>query len=222
MVATEQQQPPLKEAVRDMVASYLFQRRGIGIIGITLPFVLAIGYAVSEGHSTLLGSISTYYYTDMRNVFVGSMCAIGVFLLCYRYDVLDDILSSIAGALAILVALFPTAPAHATKNALLASQFHAAFAGLLFIMLAVFCLFIFTKTDATEPQTTPRKRTRNGVYRICGVIIIACVVGAGLIALKVIPPSFTDKTNLLFWAESIAVFAFGFAWLVKGETILKD
>lgn len=220
MVAT--QNPPLQGAVRDIVASYLFQRRGIGLIGVTLPFVLAIGYGVSGGHFTPLGSISTYYYTDMRNVFVGSMCAIGVFLLCYRYDTLDDVLSSVAGALAILVALFPTAPAHATHNAMVASRFHAVFAGLLFVMLAVFCLFIFTKTDATEPRTTPRKRTRNGVYRTCGVIIIVCVIVAGLIGLNMLPESFVDKVTLLFWAESVAVFAFGFAWLVKGETILKD
>src|SRR5215471_5273461 len=100
MVAT--QNPPLKEAVRDIVASYLFQRRGIGLIGVTLPFVLVLGYDLSEGHFALRGSISSYYYTDMRNVFVGSMCAIGVFLLCYRYDLLDDVLSSIAGLLAIL------------------------------------------------------------------------------------------------------------------------
>jgi hypothetical protein len=26
----------------------------------------------------------------------------------------------------------------------------------------------------------------------------------------------------IFWLESIAIWAFGFSWLTKGETILKD
>jgi len=212
----------MQGAVRNIVASYLFQRRGIGIIGVALPFLLILGYDLSVGHFALRNSISSYYYTDMRNFFVGCMCAIGVFMLCYRYNRLDDILSNIAGALAIAVALCPTAPANPTHNALLASRAHAICAGLLFLLLAAFCFFIFTKTDVTEPRPTARKLTRNVLYRVCGVVIVICVLVAGATATPWVSESFQDRTNILFWAESVAIFAFGLSWLVKGETILKD
>ncbi len=70
-------------------------------------------------------SISSYYYTDMRDVLVGSLWAIGVFLFSYRgYDTLegpqlrrlfgtstDFLASSLAGICAVGVAIFPTRPA---------------------------------------------------------------------------------------------------------------
>ena len=30
------------------------------------------------------------------------------------------------------------------------------------------------------------------------------------------------ETQWLFWFESLSIASFGFAWLVKGETLLKD
>ncbi len=66
-----------------LVLSYLTLRKAVGIIGCALPFVLVIGTAVLQG-SGIQASISGYYYTDMRNVFVGSLCAIGIFLMSCR------------------------------------------------------------------------------------------------------------------------------------------
>src|SRR6266853_1706068 len=84
-----------------LVLSYLGLRKAVGIIGLTLPFVLAFGRILLQGFG-LEGSISCYYYTDMGNVFVGSLCAIGVFLLsCRGYDQKD----AIAGRLACLFAV---------------------------------------------------------------------------------------------------------------------
>jgi hypothetical protein len=88
----------------DVVTSYRDLRRGIGILGLSLPFALVIG------HEGLAPSISAYYYTDMRNWLVGTLWAIGFFLIFYRYGRPDTLLSSIAGILAILVALLPTTP----------------------------------------------------------------------------------------------------------------
>jgi hypothetical protein len=213
---------PVQGAVRNIVHSYLFQRRGIGILGVALPVVLFLGYGLTSGHLALRNSISSYYYTDMRNYFVGSMCAIGVFLICYRYDRLDDMLSNVAGVLAIAVALCPTAPANPTHSALLASRAHAICAGGLFLLLAAFCFVIFTRTDPGGTAPTSRKLTRNALYRACGVVILVCVVVAGLTVTPWVPESFLDRTNVLFWAESVAILAFGLSWLVKGETILAD
>ena len=59
------------------VLSYLDLRRWVGTIGIALPFVLIFGKLIFEGGG-LLPSISAYYYSVMRDVFVGSLAAVAV------------------------------------------------------------------------------------------------------------------------------------------------
>ena len=203
-----------------LVLSYLGLRKAVGIIGFALPFVLAIGRALLQG-AGLEGSISYYYYTDMGNVFVGSLCAIGVFLLSTRgYDRRDAIAGRLACVFAIGVALFPTRPYPvATSTEICIGYIHWSCAALLFLTLAYFCLKLFTKKDPNN--VTPRKQQRNKVYRFCGWTILTCIA---LIPITKIPAVGTavDRIQPIFWLESISIVAFGFAWLTKGETILKD
>src|SRR5262249_38106399 len=92
-----------------LVHSYLFLRRAIGVIGLALPVVLIVGTLIADGY--LLDSISGSYYSTLRGVFVGSMCAVGVFLLSYHgYARSDDIAGNIAALGAIGLALCPTTP----------------------------------------------------------------------------------------------------------------
>jgi hypothetical protein len=66
-----------------VIASYLILRRAIGWIGSLLPVVLIAGdWTVSAG--PLPDSLSGYYYTPMRNILVGSLCLLGVFLVRSR------------------------------------------------------------------------------------------------------------------------------------------
>ena len=84
-----------------LVHSYLFLRRAIGLIGLALPFVLVLGKQLVQG-GDVAGSLSSYYYTDLRDVLVGAMCAVGVFLLAYYgHDYVDNIASTVAGLGAI-------------------------------------------------------------------------------------------------------------------------
>ena len=66
-----------------LVLSYLGLRKAVGIIGTALPFVLAFGKILLEGPG-IQNSISSYYHTGMRDVFVGSLCAIAGFLMSRR------------------------------------------------------------------------------------------------------------------------------------------
>jgi hypothetical protein len=138
-----------------LVRSYLTLRKAIGIIGIGLPIVLIIGKTLLEGPG-LQHSVSGYYHTMMRDVLVGSLCAIGVFLWSYRgYDRRDDFLSNLAGASAVGVALFPTPPkSDATALDEFVGWLHVMFAASFFIILAIFSIWLFTKHDpATGPRT---------------------------------------------------------------------
>ena len=216
-----------KSAPQDsLVVSYLALRKAVGFIGFTLPFVLAIGKILS-GNSGIEPSISHYYYTNMGDFLVGSLCAIGVFLMSTRgyptpkltaglpgHDHIAGILASI---FAIGVALFPTSynEDHVTGT----GPLHLACAGLLFLTLAYFCIELFTRTTAEKPSK--QKRQRNVIYYTCGYAILVCIL---LIAVAALPPIklSVEHLNPRFWLESIAIVAFGLAWLTKGEAILKD
>lgn len=226
-----------------LAMSYLGLRKGIGCIGIALPFVLSLGKIFIEGPG-LQGSMSAYYYTVMGNVFVGSLCAIGVFLLSYRYKKWDIIACVLAGIFAIGVALFPTAPElDPTATQKVIGTVHIVFAALFFVTLACISLFLFTKTRPGQTQEphklreylslmvvtrtkpgqplNPHKKWRNVIYRVCGYTIVGCLVIMGIGTIPSIKGHFS-QLHLTFWLESLAVVAFGFSWLVKGETILKD
>lgn len=198
--------------------SYIGLRRSIGGIALSLPVVLPVGTALVF-HEHLASSISGYYYTDMRGVFVGSMWAIGVFLLSYKFGRLDNLVGNVAGISAIGLSVFPTTPAGELSAAMVASGIvHYAFAAVLFAMLAVFCLVLFVRG---APEATDQKKIRNGIYRVCGVLIVVSMVVAATIS-PFLDAAFTARWRPLFWLESVAVVSFGVSWLIKGETLFRD
>ena len=208
-----------------LVLSYLGLRKAVGIIGTALPFVLAIGNLLFLEHLGIQTSISAYYYTHMRNVFVGSLCAIAVFLMSYHgYERRDHIAGVVACAFGVGVALFPTTPKGEPLSAV--GFFHLLFAASFFLTLAYFSLVLFTQTDSPGSETR-RKLQRNRLYRVCGYTILACLALSVLGGLSRLVGLLSDdslvmKLDPLFWLESVAVVVFGVSWLTKGETILKD
>ncbi|WP_370949429.1 DUF998 domain-containing protein [Amycolatopsis sp. cg5] len=198
-----------------MVHSYLFLRRVIGGVGMALPVVLIVGQFLLTGE--LLTSISGYYYGDLRDVFVGGMCAAGVFLLCYYGKTrTENFAGYVAGAGAIGLALCPTRPVNPTEVQQALGIAHVVCAAVFFLTLAYFCIGLFP--EPVEPGT--RQEARNRVYRACGWTILACLV---LIVLS--GRIFEEEIRALrpiLWLESAATFAFGVAWMIKGHTLLRD
>lgn len=201
-------------------------RLGVGIIAALLPILVTITNMVLKHKVVWLGSLSVSYYTNARGVFVGSLCALGLLLICYRYDKPDNIAGNLAGGLAIAVALFPTAPDHdmTTKSSTaqnVVGTVHFAAAALLLATLAYFCLFLFTRSRESLNTAGSRKRQRNLLYRICGVVILLCLAGAGVTYL-VMSGAMRAQYNTLFWFETVMVWSFALGWLVKGGLFLKD
>jgi len=204
-----------------LVLSYLGLRKAIGIIGISLPFVLAFGKMIFESPG-IQSSISAYYYTDMRDVFVGSLCAIAVFMMSYKgYDRRDDLAGNLACVFAIGVALFPATPeGNVALQAPLIGSIHIICAFSFFLTLAYFSLVLFRKTDPNR-KPSRRKLQRNKIYTVCGYTILASIAMIAILAL--LPHEAPiKKLEPYFWLESLAVVAFGISWLTKGEAILKD
>jgi hypothetical protein len=190
--------------------SYRRLRLGIGIIGFALPFVLVTGVAVASGEAAVEPSISDYYHTPMRDWLVGSLCAVGVFLLFYRFRRVDYLVTNLAGVLAVGVALFPTSAPEEAESVV--SWIHYTCAAGLFLALAYVSWFLFPERPPGVRGSHHESSRRNVVYRTCAAVMIGCVVAAALNRLLGL-----DIAYALFWLETLAVLAFGVSWLVKGR-----
>jgi hypothetical protein len=205
------------------ILSYLGMRQVAGWVGFVLPFALALG---NLPHA-LEGSISAYYFTRMGAWFAGSLWVIGFFMVCCRGYIRqgetpwDEIAGRSAGVFALGVALIPMNICGVDSGWVeYRGWLHWTCAALLFIVLALMCLRLFTKTDATNP--TPKKLRRNKYYIACGYTILACIALIGVDSLlrhfHSSLPARLDCYHPIFWLEASAVWAFAIAWLVKGET----
>lgn len=211
-----------------LIISFLSIRKAIGILGIALPVVLLIGSFLLNDCNEIQGSISAYYYTVMRNGFVGILCAVSFYLFSYNgYDKKDRILSGLCGLASLGVAFLPTSVDPPLTNCVnelvegsVISSMHFLSALGFFSISAYVSIFQFTKGSS---KPTAQKLMRNRVYRACGITMILCIVSIGLYTgvLKNQFPKLIDL-NPIFWLETIALWAFGISWLVKGEFLLED
>lgn len=212
---------PALFAPRDAaVSSYIALRRSVGLIGMSLPLVLPFLTLVVFDEK-LPSSVSGYYHTAAGNILVGAMCAIGVFMLYYNFAPIDNWVSNVTGVSAIIAGIVPTARFSDAKGLVFtASVVHLISSAILFITLAIFSLFLFTRTNLAG-FSSPAKKERNIVYQVCGWVIVLCLV------LAVLVPFALDKEVIrelkpIFWLESVAIFAFGVSWLVKGGWLFRD
>jgi hypothetical protein len=218
-----------EKAPAPLIVSYLLMRMLIGVIAVLLPFALILANWII-GHG-VQSSVSGYYYTPMRNIFVGSLCAIGVFLISYDgYDLADRTITDVAGLCAICIACFPTTPAHQpTARQALIGDLHLTFACTAFVLLSVMA-FRFAKRRPTPPGLTWWRRVdyafgftgpgdsqalawERVVYRVSGGMILTCVI--------LIYPLSTAAAHSLLVLETIMLVAFGLSWFVKGRKILS-
>lgn len=111
--------------------------------------------------------MSGSYYTSTRDIFVGGLCALGIFLVVYRFNKFHDILGTVAGVFALGVALFPTAPGSGGDTGQqTVSVFHQVFAIGLLTAMAAFCLFMYGAPGIKERSYVRRP------YLVAGVLIL--------------------------------------------------
>jgi hypothetical protein len=216
-----------------MLISYNLLRRLIGCFGILLPIVLFVG-AYFMGCKTIEPSLSDYYHTIMRNIFVGVLCAVALFMFTYKgYDRRDSNAGNLACIFALGVAFFPTHVeiGSCTSEAATClmpykpwiSTVHFVSAGLFFSVLTYFSLFLFTRSSRAKADFDKQKRKRNTIYHYCGYVMIACVllIASYFFVLEDKMPELATYKPI-FWIETIALWAFGISWLTKGQLVCKD
>lgn len=210
-------------------------RKLIGILGMALPLLLFLFLYLDNGMSHPLESISHYYYTRVSSIFVGILTVLGVFLIIYKgKEPVDFFVSVTAGVFALCVVCFPTGnlldesgtPWPYSVTTLKASPFregfHYASAGIFLSCLAYMSLFLFTKSDKPASKMGSKKKIRNSIYRVCGILMIIAMLVIGAGAMGFIPETFYRNHCLTYWMETLAVESFGFSWLIKGEVMFED
>lgn len=211
-------------------------RKLIGVLGMALPLLLFGFLYLDNGLEYPLESISHYYYTRVSSIFVIILSLLAFFLIVYEgKEPADFYISSSAGIFALLAVLFPTSniteiccdPAKKYAVTLLPASdfrmyFHYAVSGLFFLCLSYMCFFLFTKSNKTPSKRGSKKILRNRIYRTCAILMFLAILVPFAGFLKIIPQECFKTFPLTFWMETLAVESFGFAWLVKGETLFKD
>jgi hypothetical protein len=203
--------------------SYLLIRTTVGAIGVLLPFMLwAVDALVLRGSPTARGSLSAYYHSGARDLFVGALCITGCLLLTYlasQPKTWDYWLSTVAGAAVLGVALLPTSrpdeyagpltPLQDRWGEQTVAHLHATFAGIFILSLAALC-FVFASRDQ-------RYGGHPRVHRACGIAILAAV--AWVVLGHFLPLAIGWLTSL-YLGEVVSVWAFGTSWLLKGFDLL--
>jgi len=201
-----------------VAASYLLLRKAVGWTGTLLPVVLVAGDAAFS-HAALPGSLSEYYYTPMRNILVGTLCVLGVFLVAYDVGVpADRRITNAAGAGVLGVALFPAPPAvpHVSTAQQVVGGLHFFFAATAFLALSI-TTWRFARPGSDGPGTAAPSPAAAAFYRASGALMLCLAAAAA--AANLLPAPVKAATSLIFIFEALAIITFGISWLAKGKAL---
>ena len=142
-----------------VIRSYYRVRQALGWLGLSFPVLLIVTGLLSNAR--LEPSVSDFFHTLNRDIFVGVMTAISVFLLVYDgYEreegewLSDNWITTIAGIAGLGVAFFPN-ESPTGQVATLAQQFvgvglspliHYSSCLVFFYCMGHICMFKFSKT----------------------------------------------------------------------------
>jgi hypothetical protein len=209
------------------VRSYLWMRVGVGILGIALPLLLVFVDKIAfHGNPFPRGSLSVYYYSGMRDEFVGILSATGIFLITYKVAELnlDNSASLLAGASAILIPLFPAGRppyAHVPLTPLqqligetATKWVHFAASGVFLVSLALITFF-FGVREGKRPR---RAGTRSPAFWRWFHWTCTSIMGLALLWIVITLWAGWPPRALLI-GEWISAWAFGASWLGKGAEL---
>ena len=222
--------------------------------------------SISASYHTATGFPYSAYFPSPRDIFVGALFVIGAFLMSYsghKYPTTakqtgafwhklgptavrfrrwereheEDIVSSIGGISAWIVALFPTAEGTECSGVILfslgstpdavakiVSIIHLSFAAILFLTTVYFSLVAFKRRlepkirqslSAGAEYSAPLQR-RRFLYNLSGwsTLIIIAALGLSGLFLK---NGLCVVYNQTYWAETIMLELFGIAWFTASK-----
>ena len=209
----------MDEKVIEKVRSSLLHRNVLGLLGMLLPFIsMFSGLFVRNKVPGWWWSISaTYYISPALSIILG---ASAIFLICYRsYDTIDTVINIISGIFAMGVVLFPCKGPYDYPYVGffqlpvdVSNVIHSICALLLFVFLSYNIGWLFTRGSNVK---------KNKIYKFCSyamIVILAIFLFLKILGFFGLPiPGW-----IVMIAEALLLLFFGFAWLVKGQFVLKN
>ena len=209
----------MDEKVIEKVRSSLLHRNVLGLLGMLLPFIsMFSGLFVRNKVPGWWWSISaTYYISPALSIILG---ASAIFLICYRsYDTIDTVINIISGIFAMGVVLFPCKGPYDYPYVGffqlpvdVSNVIHSICALLLFIFLSYNIGWLFTRGSNVK---------KNKIYKFCSyamIVILSIFLFLKIVGFFGLPiPGW-----IVMIAEALLLLFFGFAWLVKGQFVLKN
>jgi hypothetical protein len=183
------------------VRAYLYLSLGIGVIAVLLPVTLVL---VSAGGFQAHDSISSFYQDKVgptRDIMVGSLCAVGVFLFLFHgLSTLENWLLNGAGVAIIGVALIPMPDATGYGSVF----YHRGFAIVFFVLIGIVAIFL-SKGRIKNIKDERKKRWFAAAYTVAGAAMVAV---PGLVALL-------QGSHWVLQAEWAGIWTFAAYWFLK-------
>ncbi|MBV6639333.1 MAG: hypothetical protein KI791_01390 [Cyclobacteriaceae bacterium] len=105
----------------------------LGSLAFSLPIVLPLGMILTGAEQVLLPSISTYYYSEMKFLFIGFLVLFGAAFILYGFTSSRNLVMLVGtGVITLLIALVPT---HTPGITEWTGYFHIAHAVAFFALL---------------------------------------------------------------------------------------
>lgn len=216
---------PITGADGVYVRCYLVLRLSVGLLGFALPVVLLVGDALFlAGPWPAHDSLSAYYHSGLRDIFVGVMWAIAVFLCSYQVFErnLDNTLSWMAGVAAVVFATFPTGrdddtsqltPLQDALGESFVGWIHYLAAGTFIGLLGVLCV-LFGQREGRRPRGPGQRHSprfwRDFHWSCAGAI------GVALAFMLICKLAGIFSGWFLLVGEIVAIVAFSASWFWKG------
>jgi hypothetical protein len=221
--------------------SILWMRIWVGLAGVLLPFALfLVDRFWFHGNPEPRDSMSAYYWSGMREIFVTVIFGTGAFLIGYKIAErnLDNSASIVGGLGALCLAWFPTKPGCLTmhdtaiaadcKNVPLPVltpleqhwtpttvwYFHLLGTGLFIVGLAVVSWLFGVREGKWQP--VDGKRSPKFWRRFHKTMSLFMVGGIVWIVVSSFPHHRFGPSWDVLIGEVTCVLAFGFSWLLKG------
>lgn len=197
-----------------ITATYFTLRLGLAALAGFLPPYLWLRGSWWHG-LPLKESMSAYYFSDARNVFVAVLCAVGALLYLYKgFSIRENVALNCAGILIVCVALIPTDPPGVNGGLV---TVHGASAVFFFLFIAYVCI-------ARSGDTIDLFRAAKGnaaadrlrqTYRVIGwMMALSPLVAYGMNLIA-------RLDAFVFFAELVGVWVFAAFWCLKSYELAQ-
>ena len=210
-----------------IVSTYFYLRLYLGMSAILFGLALYVAGKIIFGLE-LQGSMSAYYHSGVRNLFVGVLVAAGFGMYLYKgYSWRENIALNVAGVCAVGVAFMPMSVETASTdmafqkaigstscNFICYAPFtddvlHYGSAVILFACLA-YVIGRLSKESLVHLESDRAKRNFGRIYNFIGLLMILLPI-----SIYIMRSQIEGRNTSIFWLEYVLLFFFGLYWLLK-------